>query len=241
MGKRFLWVAHGEDGLAFSSLDTFEDVWSQVFTGSSFGDEVGGFFIPSRALRDMFVFIGVTSSDMDDMDFLFEGEGVWMPLTSLHPEGLLKVLLMLWKCRDGKLVKVDPGRIEHRQTMGTVRTCADSLMVLPSALAKGGHLQDVFDAFLQQQWLDLGEYMELQSPISLNRSGHTFGPLEEKTIQPTVSDTLSWTSVIVDSDLRENCIGLALRQMSRMMSSIEHSGRRPSEWEPDSGKFVSLR
>ena len=71
--------------------------------------------------------------------------------------------------------------------------------------------------FLQQQWLDLGEYMELQSRTFLNRSGHLCEPLEEKTILPTVSDTLSWTNVIVDSDLRENCIGLALRQMNHMM------------------------
>ena len=77
LGRRFLWVAHGEHGLAYSSRDTFEDVWSQVFTGASSVGEVGGFFIPGKVLRDMFVFIGVTSNDIDDMDFLFEGEGVW--------------------------------------------------------------------------------------------------------------------------------------------------------------------
>ena len=163
------------------------------------------------------------------------------PLIALHPEGLLKVLLMLWKCRAGQLVKVDPGRIEHRKFIGTVRTNADTLMVLPSALTKGGHLQDVFDVFLQEQWIDLGEYMELQSRTFLNRSGHWLEPLEEKAIPPTVSDTLSWTNVIIDSDLRENCMGLALRQMIQMMSLIEYSGRRSSEWEPQAGKFVSLR
>ncbi len=88
LGKRFLWVAHGEHGLAYSSLDTFEDIWSQVFTGCSSDEEVGGFFIPGKVLRDTFVFIGVTSNDIDDMDFLFEGEGVWMPLAAL--EGLRK-------------------------------------------------------------------------------------------------------------------------------------------------------
>ena len=147
---------------------------------------------------------------------------------------------MLWRCRDGKSVKVDPGRIEQRKFLGTVRTYADSVMVLPSALAKGGYLQDVFDVFLQEQWIDLGEYMELQSRTFLNRSGHLIEPLDEKAIPPTVSDTLSWTNVIVDGDLRENCIGLALRQMLHMMSLIEHSGRS-SEWEPEAGKFVSLR
>ena len=241
LGKKISWAKRDEHGLAYYTLDAFDDIWSHVFADVSALQEVGGFFVPCDMLQEMFVFIGASPGDIDDMDSFFDAEGIWMPVSALHPEGLLKILLLLWKCRDGNLVKRETGNFVQRPFMGTLWTNEDSLMVLPSTLAVGGQLQDVFDVFLQEQWIGLGEYMELQSRTFLTQRGMISEPLREEDILPTVSDTLSWTNLLVESDLRENCIGLALRQTSHMMSLIEFSGRRSSEWEPDGGKFVSLR
>ena len=77
LGRKVLWVVQEAHGWEYFTLDSFDDVWSHVFTGASSDAGVGGFFVPGTMLRDLFVFIGVAPSDIDDMDFLLDGEGVW--------------------------------------------------------------------------------------------------------------------------------------------------------------------
>ena len=164
-----------------------------------------------------------------------------MPLCALHPESLLKILLLLWMCRDGKLVQKESGAVERCPATGTIWTNSDTLMVLPKKISSGGSLQDAFDFFLKENWIDLSEYMELQSRTFL---GHRGAEIDhpEFVVHPTVSDTLSWAPPNAENELQEGCMGLVLSQISLMMSMIEFSGRRSlsSEWEPEAGKFVSL-
>ena len=239
-GNGFLWAKYDEEKVAYYTLDAFDDLWSQVTMDKPSHEGCSGFFVPSDMLREMFDFLGVMKCDLCEMDPLLEGDGLWMPISALHLESLLKILILIWKCRDGKPSKKEPGSVERCQAFGTIWTRSDTLMVLPSKLTAGGDLQDVLDSFLQENWIDLGEYMELQSRTFLGCRETSFDFPKEEVVHPTISDTLSWAQQNVEKELQERCVGLVLRQICQMMSLIEFSGRRPSEWEPEVGKFVSL-